>query len=104
MGEELIDDLLHATRCVTRLDMEKAYNQQRVIDGHGFLTIRASRSGLIRFKVLPLGISSAVALFQRQMEELLGEDLLAAGVEVYLDDILIFTKTLEDHLALLDKN
>ena len=44
-----------------------------------------------------------MALFQRQMQELLREDLQAAGVSVYLDDILIFTKTIEDHLALLDK-
>jgi hypothetical protein len=34
------------------------------------------------------------------MEELLGENLVAAGVKLDLDDILIFTKTLEDHLAL----
>ena len=53
--------------------------------------------------MLPLEISSAVALFERQMKELLGEDLLAAGVKVCLVDILIFTKTLEDHLALFDK-
>ena len=61
------------------------------------------RSGLVRFKVLPLGISSAFALFQRQMEDLLGEDLIAAGVRVYLDDILMYSKTLDDHLVLLDK-
>jgi hypothetical protein len=83
--------------------MAKAYNQQLVIDKHGCLTIRAPRSGLVRFKVLSLGISSAVALFQRQMEDLLGEDLIAAGVRVCLDDILIFSKTLDDHLVLLDK-
>ena len=74
-----------------------------MIDRHGYLTIRAPRSGLVRFKVPLLGISSAIALFQRQMEELLGQDLLAAGVKVYLDDILIFTKTLEDYLAVLDQ-
>jgi len=45
-------------------------------------------------KVLSLGISSAVALFQGQMKDLLEEDLIAAGVRVYLDDILIFSKTL----------
>ena len=73
-GEDLIDDIPRCTRCVTHLDMAKAYNQQRVIDRHGCLTIRAPRSGLVRFKVLPLGINSAVALFQSQMEVLLGED------------------------------
>jgi len=67
------------------------------------LTIRAPRIGLVRFKVLPLGISSAVALFQRQIDDLLGEDLIDAGVRVCLDDILIFSKTLDDHLVLLDK-
>ena len=63
--------------------MAKAYNQQQVIDRYGCLAIRAPRSGLCRFKVLALGISSTVALFQRQMKELLGEDLFAASVKVY---------------------
>jgi hypothetical protein len=37
------------------------------------------------------------------MEQLLGEDLFVAGVKVNLNDILMFAKSLEDHLALLDE-
>jgi len=44
-----------------------------------------------------LGISSAVALFQRLIGELLGEEFLAGAVKVYLESILIFNKTFEDH-------
>jgi len=49
-------------------------------------TIRAPRRGLVRFKAVPLGISSVVAVFQRQKKKLLGEDLLVAGVQVYLHE------------------
>ena len=85
VGEEMIDEIHHGTHfVVTHLDMPKAHSQQLVVDKQGCLTIRASRSGLILFKVLPLGISSVEALLQRQMKELLEEDLLEADVKVHL--------------------
>jgi hypothetical protein len=37
------------------------------------------------------------------MEAIIGEDLIAAGVRVYLDDIIVFSRTRQGHLALLDK-
>jgi hypothetical protein len=37
------------------------------------------------------------------MEAIIGEDLIAAGVRFYLDDIIVFSRTRQDHLALLDK-
>ena len=42
-------------------------------------------------------------MFQKRIEQLLGEELLAAGVRVYLDDILIVSRTKDEHLILLDK-
>jgi len=44
-----------------------------------------------------------VALFQRQMEAIIGKDLITAGVRVYLNDIIVFSRTRQDHLSLLDK-
>ena len=67
------------------------------------MTIRGPRSGCWHFKGLPLGVSATVALFQIQMETIIVEDLISAGVRVYLDDIIVFSRTRQDHLALLDK-
>jgi hypothetical protein len=74
----------------------------KIIDKDGCLTIR-SRSGLYRFNVLPLGISPAVSEFQRAIEALLGEELISTRVRVYLDDILIFSNSLQEHADTLDK-
>jgi hypothetical protein len=53
VGEQMIDKILHGTSfVVTHLDMNKAYNQELVVEKQGCLTIIAPRSRLVRFKVL----------------------------------------------------
>ena len=51
------------------------------------------------FRYLPFGITSAPALFQRAMEQILSESL---GEQRYLDDILVTGKNKENHLRNLD--
>ena len=60
-----------------------------------------TNQGLFEFKVMPFGLCNAHAVFQRLMQRVLmglnpteGPDF----VFVYLDDVLIFSRTLEDHL------
>ena len=57
--------------------------------------------GMFEFRVMPFGLTNAPAVFQRLMQEVLsglktedGQDF----AEVYSDDVLVFSKTLEDHL------
>ena len=45
---------------------------------------------------MPFGLTNAPAAFQRLMNNVLS-DLLDIGILVYLDDILIYSDTLEDH-------
>ncbi len=56
--------------------------------------------GLFQYTRLPFGISSAPAIFQREMEHLFNG---MAGVVVYLDDILVTGEDEETHLKTLEK-
>ena len=62
-----------------------------------------THQGLYEFNVMPFGVMNAPAVFQRLMQKVLmslkGSEEF---VSVYLDDIIIFSKTLQDHLNHLE--
>ena len=63
-----------------------------------------THGGLYEFRVMPFGLANAPALFQRLMQRVLGnlnEDQMF--VSVYLDDVLIFSRTFEEHKIHLEK-
>ena len=51
---------------------------------------------------MPFGLSNAPATFQRMMNRIFF-DLLDNGVLCYLDDLLVYSRTIEEHYDLLDK-
>ena len=59
-----------------------------------------THKGLFRYTCLPYGISSAPGIFQKAMEQLLQG---LPHVTVYIDDILIATKSEAEHLEILEK-
>ncbi len=63
-------------------------------DKTAFTTAR----GQFRFKVLPFGLCNASSTFQRIMDQIL-RGLLHKNCLVYLDDIIIYSETFEDHLV-----
>ena len=60
-------------------------------------TVVRTQRGQFEFLVMPFGVANAPATFQRMMNSLF-KDELDAFVLVYLDDILVFSQTLEDHI------
>ena len=58
------------------------------------------RYGSFEWRVMPMGLCNAPSHFQRVMNHVFFE-LLDHGVLVYLDDVLIYLRTLEEHRALL---
>ena len=100
-----IDDLLDQlaqTRYFTSLDLASGYWQIRVHQDSVPKTAFITPQGLYEFRVMPFGLTNAPSTFQRLMQELLaglnppGGD---AFVSVYIDDVLIYSRTMEDHLA-----
>ena len=53
--------------------------------------------GLYEFKVLPFGLANAPTIFQTLMNRIFSQQI-GKSILVYLDDILIYSKTPEDHL------
>ncbi|XP_053686360.1 uncharacterized protein K02A2.6-like [Sabethes cyaneus] len=77
----------------TKLDLKDAYFHGELLEEVRHYTTFMTANGLMRFKRLPFGLSCAPELFQRVMETLL---LKCKNIVVYLDDILIFGRTLEE--------
>lgn len=65
-------------------------------------TAFVTHSGHFEWLVMPFGLKNAPATFQRIMQRIL-QDFVGRGVEVYLDDIVIHSKTTEEHAALVSK-
>ncbi|VDO91717.1 unnamed protein product [Haemonchus placei] len=87
---------------VSSLDLASGYWQVPLTERAKEISAFTTTCGLFHFNVLPFGLTNAPAAFQRLMDQVLG-DLKGTEVSVYLDDILIATKTEERHLEVLER-
>lgn len=92
--QELIHNIRNSKFFVT-LDLRSGYWQISMDEKSKLYTAFRTPRGLKQFKVMPFGLKNAPATFQRMMNEMLG-DLYWKGVLVYLDDILIHGRTVEE--------
>lgn len=93
--EDLIERLGKAS-FITTLDLCKGYWQVPLAKEVRPYTAFRTPQGLFQFVVMPFGLQGAPATFQRLMDiVLMGTDSFAAA---YLDDIVVYSSTWEDHL------
>jgi hypothetical protein len=93
---ELMDRLSHA-KIFTKLDLRDAYHRLRIRKGDEWKTAFKTRYGHFEYLVMPFGLANAPATFQTYIHKALG-DLVDTVCIVYLDDILIFSETEEQHI------
>ena len=100
--EEILDTLA-GSKYFSVLDMKSGYHQVEVLEEHKCRTaFTVGPLGFWEFNRLPFGLSNSPATYQRLMEQCLG-DLNMKICAIYLDDLIIFSSTLEEHLDRLDQ-
>ena len=97
--EEMLD-VLNGSKYFTTLDLGNAYYQVELDEESKIKTAFSTKFEQYCFNRMPFGIAAAPATFQKLMNKVLGELNWKEAV-VYLDDILIFAKTKEEHIKRL---
>ena len=86
---------LHGKKYFSKIDLLKGYHQIPVADDDIPKTAVITPFGLYIFPRTPFGLKNAGQDFQRLMDEILGD---LPRIFVYIDDILVASETLEQHL------
>ena len=91
---------LRGAKYFSTLDLQSSYWQTELEEKDKEKTAFTTDEGHFHFNVLPFGLKNAGSMFQRLMNISLA-GLIGSAVLIYIDDIIVFSETVEDHLKKL---
>ena len=94
-------EALQGAKYFSTIDLASAYNQVEVAHQDRHKTAFTTPMGLFEYNRMPFGLQNAPATFQRLMQGVFRNDILQTMM-VYLDDIIVFSSTIEEHLERLE--
>ena len=92
--DEILEKMTDA-RIFSRLDLRKGYYQILLNEKDKEKTAFSFKGKLYHFKRMPFGLCCAPQTFQRMMKKILGD---LQFIEIYLDDVIIYSSNYEQHL------
>ncbi len=88
---------LRRAKYYTKLDLSNAYNLVHIREGDEWKTDFSTTSGHYEYLVMPFGLANSPSVFQSFMNDFFC-DMLDRWVILYIDDILIYSNILEEHI------
>uniref|UniRef100_A0A4W5K794 Gypsy retrotransposon integrase-like protein 1 n=1 Tax=Hucho hucho TaxID=62062 RepID=A0A4W5K794_9TELE len=88
---------LRKAKYFSKLDLRSAYNLIRIRDGDEWKTAFSTSTGHYEYLVMPFGLSNSPSVFQSFINDVF-RDMLNRWVIVYIDDILVYSNTYEEHV------
>ncbi|MBW0576835.1 hypothetical protein O181_116550 [Austropuccinia psidii MF-1] len=96
-------DKLAKAKYITKMDCMKGFHQNGVKPNSMKLLRMICHMGIYEYTRMLFGIKNAPAHFQRIMDTIFQEEILEGWMVVYIDDIIIYSETWEDHVQYIDR-